>query len=98
MASTLSTCTRSVDGLLKGKTEDHARCRPLLGKRLQRPYRSRVSQLSGPLVERDHVARSLTVVDLISQAHHRVGIAQIRPLFEELNSLVDAVLLAAPVM
>ena len=84
--------------VLKGETEDQARWRPLLGKGLQRQSRSGVSQLCGSLVERDHVARSLTVVDLIGQADHRVGVAQIRSLFKELHGLVDAVLLAAPVM
>ena len=39
----------------------------VLGERLQRPYRSRVSQLSGSLVERAQVVRSLTIVDLIGQ-------------------------------
>ena len=79
---------------LKGEAEDWARWRPLLGKRLQRPYRSRVSQLSGSLVERDHVARSLTVVDLIGQAHHRIWVPQSCSLLKQLHGLSDTMLSA----
>jgi hypothetical protein len=42
--------------VLKGEAEDWARGHPLLGKRLQRPYRSGVSQLGGSLVEGNLVA------------------------------------------
>jgi hypothetical protein len=45
--------------VLKGEAEGWARGHRFLSKRLQRPFRSRVSQLSGSLVERDHVARRL---------------------------------------
>src|SRR5262245_23055744 len=81
----------------EGEGEGWGRRRSLSGKRVQRLLRSGVSQIGGFLVERDHVALSLTVVDQIGQAHHRVGVVQLRPLFKELHGLVDAGLLAAPV-
>jgi len=62
--------------VLKGEAEDWARGRPLLGKRLQRHFRSGVSQLSGSLVEGNLVARGVILADLIGQAHHRVWIPQ----------------------
>ena len=80
--------------VLKGEAEDWARGRPLLGKRLQRHFRSGVSQLSGSLVEGNLVARGVILADLIGQAHHRVWIPQSYSLPKQFHGLIDAVLSA----
>src|SRR6266436_7918380 len=83
-----------VISVVEGGAEDYTRGRPLLGKRLQRHFRSGMSQLGGSLVEGNLVARGVILVDLIGPAHHRVGIPPSCSLLKQFHGLIDAVLSA----
>jgi hypothetical protein len=59
--------------VLEGEAEDYRRARPLLGdgKRLQRHFRSGVSQIGGFLVEGNLIAPGVILVD---PAYRQVGV------------------------
>src|SRR5215203_490255 len=83
---------------LERETEGHGRQGALLGKRLQRRSRSRVSQLFGSPVETDRVAAGPIIPDLPSQTHHRIRVPQSYSFLKQLHGLSDTMLSALRVV